>query len=112
MLTRYTLFAVLAVSAIVGANKPAAAADKTGVSIEQSNVQQVIPSDHVTPDYADLSAAAEANQASTAVEVAAQWYATTCYTFDGPICPLAVLIPPGSACECVSPYGVLPGVAY
>jgi hypothetical protein len=41
--------------------------------------------------------------------LAHQGWATTCYTFAGPSCPLMVLLPPGAPCACYP--GGLPGVA-
>jgi hypothetical protein len=47
------------------------------------------------------------------VRLAAQaQYATTCYTFAGPTCPMTVLVPPGSACTCYYPTYWLNGVAH
>ncbi len=37
--------------------------------------------------------------------------ATLCYTYAGPVCPMAVAVPAGTLCECPSIYGPLPGVA-
>jgi len=39
-------------------------------------------------------------------------YATTCYTYAGPTCPMTVLVPSGSPCTCYYPTYWLNGVAY
>lgn len=38
-------------------------------------------------------------------------WASSCYTFAGPVCPLLNLTPVGAACYCTSPIGPLPGIA-
>jgi hypothetical protein len=39
-------------------------------------------------------------------------WATACYTFTGPVCPMTVLLPPGSPCICYLPnVPLLPGIA-
>lgn len=43
--------------------------------------------------------------------LAHQGWATTCYTYAGPACPMAVALPPGAACTCYIPgYPPLAGV--
>jgi hypothetical protein len=43
--------------------------------------------------------------------LAYQGWATTCYTYAGPACPMAVALPPGAACTCYIPgYPPLAGV--
>jgi hypothetical protein len=117
-MTRFVLTLVLAAScALAGTNlaaadfNPAAAEHQAGV--RALNVPDLDLRLFTYPRTENSSQIRE--EPFKTLDELAQIYvpvATACYTYAGPVCPMAIALPPGSSCTCYYADGALAGIAY
>jgi hypothetical protein len=117
-MTRFVLTIVLAVSCAL-AGTTLAAADFTPVAAEHQagasalNVPDLDLRLFTYPRAQNSSQLRE--EPFEMLDEVAQIYvpvASACYTYAGPVCRMAVALPPGSSCTCYYAEGALAGIAY